>query len=186
MGRKDKSFNRMLVNILREEGYEISLLGTSLSRIQSVEKMVGVCKNLAHKQGGHNKFLEFISVWIDITAPRYWWQQMATYRIGNSWLSESTMYTITKRNLVQEDFEDIDDDILRRLNGIIDSGNLQEIKNNLPESFLQRRIMITNYKALQNIYGQRHDHKLPQWRYFCDEILSQIEHPEFIKMEVKI
>ena len=163
-----------------------ALLGTSLSRSQPIENMSKVCENLANKNGGHNKFLEFISVWIDITAPRYWWQQMSTYRIGNSWLSESTMYTIMRRTLIDKDFEDVDNDILRTLNKIIDYGNLNEVKNNLPESFLQRRIMVTNYKALQNIYSQRHNHKVPQWQYFCSEILKQIEHPEFIKQEVKI
>jgi thymidylate synthase ThyX len=170
------------VKVLEECGYNHALLGTSLSRNQPPEKMELVCKSLAPKNGGHNKFLEFISVWIDITAPRYWWQQMATYRIGNSWLSESTMYTITKKPLSQEDFEKrIDPEILKRLVLMhYENADRDEIKNNLPEGFLQRRIMITNYKALKNIIDQRHDHKLSEWRYFCNEILDQIEHPEFI------
>jgi len=171
----------MKINILKECGYEEALLGTSLSRNQPPENMVGVCKHLASKDGGHNKFLEFMAVWIDITAPRYLWQQIATYRIGNSWLSESTMYTITKRHLNQSDFEEpIDEFILNRLNEMIDGGNLEEVKNNLPEGFLQRRIMVTNYKALKNILWQRKHHKLPQWRIFCDLVLKQIAHPDLL------
>ena len=176
----------MEVKKLNECGYKEALLGTSLSRNQPPENMVKVCENLSDKNGGHNKFLEFIAVWIDITAPRFFWQQMATYRIGNSWLSESTMYTITKRELNQSDFENpINSEILRAINWMISFGNLDEIKNNLPEGFLQRRIMVTNYKALKNIYDQRNNHKLPQWRYFCSEILKQIEHPEFIVKDYK-
>lgn len=175
----------MIVKILKEEGYECALLGTSLSRNQSLENMIEVCKRLAPKDGGHNKFLEFIAVWIDITAPRYLWQQLSTYRVGNSWLSESTMYTITKRHLEQSDFEKpIDEIILNRLNKIIDGGDLEEVKNNLPEGFLQRRIMVSNYKSLKNIYHQRKNHKLNEWKYFCDEILKQLDHPEFIKQEI--
>ena len=171
----------MKVNILKECGYEEALLGTSLSRNQPPENMVGVCKHLAPKDGGHNKFLEFMAVWIDITAPRYLWQQISTYRCGNSWLSESTMYTITKRHLEQSDFEEpIDETILNRLNEIIDNGDLEEVKNNLPEGFLQRRIMVTNYKSLKNILWQRKHHKLPQWRLFCDEVLKQIAHPDLL------
>jgi len=169
------------VKVLEEHGYNTSLLGISLSRNQPIENMASVCAKLAHMQGGHNKSLEFISVWIDITAPRYWWQQMATYRIGSSWLSESTMYTITKRLLNQEDFESpITNEILYSLNRLIMNNNLEEVKNNLPEGFLQRRIMVTNYKALQNIINQRKNHRLPQWQIFCENVLNQVEHPEFL------
>jgi hypothetical protein len=167
---------------LNECGYHEALLGTSLSRNQPPENMIQVCKNLAPKGLGHNKFMEFIAVWLDITAPRYFWQQISTYRIGNSWLSESTMYTITKRLLNQEDFEHpIMPEILYSLNELIEKGDRDEVKNNLPEGFLQRRIMVTNYKALKNIYDQRKNHKLKEWHIFLDSVLAQIDHPEFIK-----
>ena len=182
----------MQIKILQECGYEWAKLGTSLSRNQPKEKMVSVCAKLAHAGEGHSKFLEFISVWIDILAPRYWWQQMATYRIGNSWLSQSTMYTITKRELTFIDFTgNVSQDILITINAFIQQYKKTDdpiikdfwfnmIKCNLPEGFLQRRIMITNYKALRNIILQRSNHKLSEWKYFCSEVLKQIEHPEFI------
>jgi thymidylate synthase ThyX len=180
----------MEVKVLKEEGYEFALLGTSLSRNQPPENMPSVCKNLAHKQGGHNKFLEFISVWIDITAPRYFWQQLSTYRAGNSWLSESTMYTLDKKEFSDKDFEyGLGKESLGLLNIVREEvlnkrEKIDILKNYLPEGFLQRRIMVTNYKALQNIINQRHDHKLPQWHLFCDSILSQVEHPEFLKQNL--
>jgi hypothetical protein len=91
------------------------------------------------------------------------------------------MYTITKRKLTQDDFEDpIDENILNLLNDMIRKGDFKEIKNNLPEGFLQRRIMVTNYKALRNIIEQRKNHKLEQWHYFCNSILNQVEHPELL------
>ena len=172
----------MKVKVLEESGYNWAMLGTSLSREQPLTNMPRVCENLASKNGGHNKFLEFIVVWVDITAPRYWWQQMSTYRIGSSWLSESTMYTITKKELTQENFESpIPEEMLNQINQTIKMGNLEEVKNILPEGFLQRRIMVTNYKALKNIVDQRHNHKLSEWRYFCKEILSQLQFSEFLK-----
>jgi hypothetical protein len=177
----------MKVEILNESGYDFALLGTSLSRDKKAEDMILVCENLASKNGGHNKFLEFISVWLDITAPRYFWQQMATYRIGNSWLSESTMYTILKKELNQSNFEDpIDNNLLDYLNNCIRYKNFETIKNSLPEGFLQRRIMVSNYKALKNIYDQRKNHKLFQWKYFCNELEKQIQHPEFIVCDNKV
>jgi hypothetical protein len=171
----------MKVKIIEEHGYTEALLGTSLSRNQEFDSMVEVCKRLAQMDGGHNKFLEFITVWMDIDAPRYWWQQMATYRIGSSWLSESTMYTLTKKPLTKEDFESpILPSALFSLNCMIDRGDLEEVKNNLPEGFLQRRIMVTNYKALRNIYQQRKHHKLPQWRFFCETLIKDLQHPFFL------
>ena len=171
----------MEVKILNECGYNEALLGTSLSRDQSVENMVEVCNRLAQMDGGHNKFLEFLAVWIDIDAPRYWWQQMATYRIGSSWLSESTMYTLTKRPLVKTDFEKpILPSTLFSLNVMIEAGNLEQVKNELPEGFLQRRIMVTNYKALRNIYQQRKNHKLPEWRFFCETLAKDLNYPYFL------
>lgn len=171
----------MLVTKLDEHGYSEALLGLSLSRGQSLDKMPVLAERLADKDGGHNKFLEFIHVWLDITAPRYWWQQMATYRVGNSWQSASTMYSIFNRPLLQSDFEyPINEATLAVLNSYISDKNFEVIKNELPEGYLQRRIMDTNYKALRNIILQRRYHKLSEWKYFCATVLSQIEHPEFI------
>ena len=182
----------MKVQVLQETGLEWAKLGTSLSRLQPLENMDTVCNNLADKDGGHNKFLEFISVWLDITAPRYFWQQLSTYRIGNSWLSESTMYTITKNLLSQSNFEQhVCEELLNYLNNLITiyqkSNNKEyknqifnEIKNNLPEGFLQRRVMVSNYKSLRNIILQRRNHKLYEWHYFCDQVMQQLTHPEMV------
>ena len=182
----------MNVKVLQECGFEYGKLGTSLSRLQPIENMDKVCYNLADKDGGHNKFLEFISVWLDIRAPRYFWQQLSTYRIGNSWLSESTMYNITKSNVTQDDFEQpvwqiTLDELNKGINWYKQCSDIQTknkifnlIKNNLPEGYLQRRIMVSNYKSLRNIILQRRNHKLQEWHYFCDEVLKQLEHPELI------
>jgi hypothetical protein len=145
---------------------------------------------------GENKFLESIYIWLDVDAPRFWWQEFDTYRIGISKQSASTMHTICKKELMQDSFEDpIFDESLYQLNLAIyywkNETNIEKkkelfsiIKNNLPEGFLQRRIVCMNYKCLQNIYIQRKDHRLPQWRFFLSNVLRHIEHPEFIEKEI--
>lgn len=171
----------MRVKILKEAGTEEALLGLSLSRNQPLEKMREVADRLAHKNGGHNKFLESIAVWLDITAPRYWWQQEATYRIGLTRQSESTMYTIMRRPLTQEDFEgDIARGTLVLLNHYIKQGEFDKVKCNLPEGFLQRRIVATNYKVLRHIIQQRAKHRLPEWQLFVSEIRKQVESPQWL------
>jgi len=172
----------MKVKILREAGYTEAMLGLSLSHNQLVDKMPGVAAKLAHRDGGHNKFLESMAVWLDVTGPRYWWAQFDTYRVGVTKQSESTMHTLMKRQLQSSDFERaINLDILDVLHRRQRMGEFRSLKNELPEGFLQRRIICTNYKALRNIYSQRHDHKLHEWHFFCDAILAQLEHGEFIK-----
>jgi len=170
----------MRVELLREAGYEEALLGLSLS--YNTEPSERVARNLAHKQGGHNKFLESIHVWIDVTAPRYFWQQFDTYRIGVTKQSESTMHTLMRTPLTSDSFCGwINPSWLNQLQIWQKEGNFTDLKAHLPEAFLQRRIVCTNYKALQAIYMQRKNHKLPEWGFFFNTLLPQLDHPGFIK-----
>ena len=172
----------MRVKIISENGYSTALRGLSLNRNQPIDNMMGLSIKLAPKDGGHNKFLESICVWIEITAPRYYYQQLDQYRIGKSSQSESTMNTIMKRQLTQNDFErPIYNRTLSRLNTLIKVKDFDQLKIELPEGFLQRRIISTNYKTLRNIISQRKNHRLSEWKTFCSEILNQIEHPEFFE-----
>ena len=40
----------------------------------------------------------------------------------------------------------------------------------LPNSYNQRRTVMLNYEVLANIYKSRKEHKLDEWRVFCDWI----------------
>lgn len=171
----------MDVKVLKEAGYEEALLGISLSYGADIDRMPSVAKKLANKDGGHNKFLESICVWLDIDAPRYWWSQFDTYRIGVTKQSESTMHTLTKQILTLSDFQHhVPFKFLDVINEAIQKKDLEYAKSLLPESFLQRRIVCTNYKALRGIVHQRSTHKLWEWKLFCNRLEEQVEFPEFI------
>lgn len=174
----------MKVKILDEQGHEHAMLGLSLSYRQPVSKMPAVARRLAGRDDGHNKFLESIVVWLDVTAPRYWWQQMDTYRIGVTKQSESTMHTLMKEKITQDDFENpVDERILSIINELIAGGpkGLQEVKNLLPEGFLQRRVICTNYKALRHVIKQRRSHRLAEWKQFINEVMAQVRYPEYLE-----
>ena len=122
---------------------------------------------LIKKGDSHGKVARMVQVWLDITAPRFWWTEMDTYKIGTVATSESTIHTILKRTLVSTDFEDgMDTETLQKLNDIKLKDGLYGIKRHLPESFLQRRIVNTNYQTLRHIYFDRKNHVLPQWKVF--------------------
>jgi hypothetical protein len=171
----------MRVRIIEEHGYSSALLGLSLSYGKEQTRMPSVVEKLRFKGDGHNKFLETIVVWMDIDAPRYFWQQFDTYRVGVTKQSESTMHTITARPLQQRDFEhSIPDVHLRHLNALIADKQWQDVKHDLPESFLQQRIVCLNYMILQRMIRQRRTHRLAEWRTFLDEVLRQADHPELL------
>lgn len=173
----------MYVEKLEEAGYGAALRGLYLSYSKSGTDLDKLAHTLAVKGGGHSKFLESIQTWWKIAAPRYWWQQMATYRHSTT-QSESTMHTLMKRNLVQADFEySLPVSILDYLNILIDQGDFERLKNDLPEGFVQTRVVSVNYATLRNILGQRRHHKLNEWRNFCQLVPDQVDHPALLRFE---
>lgn len=200
----------MKIIIIAEHGYEEALLGLGLSHgitsgmefwdlwdsgeltpSPELIRMMAVARNLAGKGRGHDKFLESIQVWLDITAARYWWQEFDTYRVGTTKQSESTMHTITKREFTQNDFEyPLPEFFLEHLNAlrracIHADGEGRDalflaIKAVLPEGFLQRRVVCTNYKVLQNMILQRRTHRLPEWKQFIEHIRVNARWPHLL------
>lgn len=167
------------LEVMEEAGHVPSLVGLSLSYNKKPSEETAMrCVRLG---GSHAKFLESLVVWLDIEAPRYWWQQFDTYRVGITKQSESTMHTLVKRPVTQDDFAyPVPSAVLDELNLCIRSGDLDGAKNMLPEGYFQRRVVCVNYKALAHIYAQRKNHKLVEWWQFCQKVLAQVKRPDYI------
>ena len=145
-----------------------------------------VAKRLAGKGGGEDKFLEAITIELDMTMPRYFWSEFDTYRVGMTKQSASTMHTLLRRGIEQSDFAyNIPEESLVTLNTLREHcaktgrKDVWKLKALLPEGFLQRRIIVTNYKTLSNIYHQRKNHALPEWKSFC-KIVGHLDYPWYI------
>lgn len=172
---------RHYTRVLSEAGYHEAMLGLSLSKKASLERMPTVAAKLAPLDKGHNKVLESVAMWLDVVMPRYWWQEFDTYRIGVTRQSESTMHTMMKEQITQENFvRDVSFYTLERLNVLRDAGHFLQLKAELPEGFLQRRVVHMNYKALRHIILQRHDHRLPEWQDFIVDVIDDLQHPELL------
>jgi hypothetical protein len=50
-----------------------------------------------------------------------------------------------------------------------------------PAGFELTARLTTNYRCLLNIYIQRHDHRLPEWREFCEKLLELPLFPELVE-----
>ena len=155
------------------------------------EKFIKALIKAGKKERSHCKFLRQIQVWANITAPRMWWQEYDTYKVGTSAQSTSTMNSLLdgKKEFSLEDFSiperctsiDIFNDIIRRLNQfkkMFNAAETQEEKDKwreeakaiLPESFNQMRTVNLNYEVLSNMYRNRRNHRMKEWKTFCDWI----------------
>lgn len=142
----------------------------------------------------HCKFMRMITVYADITAPLYWWEEFGTYKVGTVANSCSAMYRITEKEFTLEDFsyEHLDirtrkilEEIIKALNDyrtlyINYNPDDFEIKGCpsekdlwwqmiqlMPSSYNQRCTVMLNYEVLINIYKSCKNHKLDEWGEFC-------------------
>ena len=172
----------MEIEILSENGFDQAMYGLSLSYNSDLSRMPARARVLSDMDDGHNKFLESMQIWVRIKAPRYFWSEFDTYRVGVSKQSESTMHTLNRRELTQSDFEyTLPEGILSSFNTLLkNSAPLEVLKNALPEGFLQERVVNLNYKVVRHIIKQRSKHKLPQWLQFCRYMLKNLKYAEYL------
>lgn len=158
----------------------------------------------------HAKYRRMITVYLDITAPLYWWKEFDTYKVGTVANSCSTMHKIAEKGFEWDDFsvehltnfgmwgeQFTDADamyapaktmgcVISALNGARD--RYLDLKSRgseweshakqawwqmiqlLPSSYNQKRTVMLNYEVLTGIYPMRKNHKLDEWREFCQWI----------------
>ena len=155
-------------------------------------------KRLRNARTDHRKFMRMIDVYVDITAPLYWWKEFDTYKVGTVANSCSTMHKITAKEFTLDDFscehlfnEDNGEEDQEHYNLWLDHmkstvimlnharERYLETKNKkywwqmiqlLPSSYNQKRTIMLNYEVLANMYHSRKNHKLDEWRTFCEWI----------------
>jgi len=79
----------------------------SISRSNGVaigDNDLDLMKKLVKAGSDHSKFMRYIVVTCDIKAPRYFWAEADTYKVGTVANSESTMHTIHKKEFTINDF----------------------------------------------------------------------------------
>ena len=161
--------------------------------------------NLAHGGPVHAKYRRMITVYMDITAPLYWWKEFDTYKVGTVANSCSTMHKIHAKRFDREDFS-IEhlrnfreqhwmvcmDNVISALNVARDKYLETHDKKYwwqmiqlLPSSYNQKRTVMLNYEVLANIYESRRHHKLDEWHVFCDQIES-LPYSELITGETDV
>ena len=149
------------------------------------EKDLDLMNRLRKAGTDHRKFMRMLTVYVDITAPLYWWKEFDTYKVGTVANSCSTMHKIHAKAFDRDDFshDRLDEGGLALLDATIaylESERQKFLANKedrqpwhnmiqmLPSSYNQMRTVTLNYENLINMYHARKNHKLAEWHTFCD------------------
>ena len=135
----------------------------------------------------HHQFLTGIRVNFDLTFTNKAWVEAERYRFLEFVSSQSTMHRITKFNLDNQYIKYVDPRVIEIMRELVDAYN----ENPTPENYLKvlytnpagfkiTARMTTNYRSLRNIYIQRKNHRLPEWRAFCKWIKTLPFAEEFL------
>ena len=163
-------------------------------------------------QGAHDQFLTGIRVSFDLTFTNKAWVEAERYRFLEFVSSQSTMHRITKFDLHNQYNEYVDPRIIEimkekvaqhnkllaelaqtptddeynreRLKNLITQKYLEILYSN-PAGFMLTARLTTNYRCLKNIWRQRRNHRLPEWRAFCKWIETLPYAKELICYEEK-
>lgn len=170
------------------------------------ENDMSLMKKLVSAGIDHRKFMRMITVYVDITAPLYWWKEFDTYKVGTVANSCSTMHKIHAKEFTMDDFShehlfteenlryESEPDSFRLLKNIINALNIYRLAyleegdksiwwqmiQLLPSSYNQKRTVMLNYEVLANIYKSRKNHKLDEWSIGFIDWIKDLPYSELI------
>ena len=175
---------------------------TELNKKQDPDKTLKRCLNLtkaSYGNGAHGQWLTGVRVAFDLTCTNKMWVEAERYRFLEFVSSQSTMHRITHFDIENQYIEYVDprivavmiekvndyneycnqietfpatDEYERKSQLEIKKFKYLEILYSNPAGFELTARLTTNYRCLLNIYVQRHDHRLPEWREFCEQLLD--------------
>lgn len=150
-----------------------------------------LAKSLYKAGSGHMKYLQQIFVKMDVTSNHIWWSQADTYKIGTTRNSCSKMHKIHVKSFKRDDFshEGIDEcggrtdevfsivlEELERLRVLFNETKEKKywraMIELLPQGYNIKATLTMSYSNVMNMINQRRNHKLLEWKVFCDILLN--------------
>lgn len=126
---------------------------------------------------GHDQFLTGIIAQFDLTFTIKAWTEAERYHFLDFVSSQSTMHRIAKFDIAKQCIDYVDSqtiELCERLSKEYNSNptpdNYLRLLYNVPVGFRLTARMTTNYRQLKTIYQQRKNHRLPEWKVFCEWI----------------
>lgn len=160
---------------------------------KDMKRAINLAKAAIRDNPAHGQYMTGIRVSFDLTFTNKAWVEAERYRFLEFVSSQSTMHKITSFNLDEAYNEYVDPRVIEIMKekvaeynallaeSIPEGASEEELKARKeklvnkyleilytnPAGFQLTARLTTNYRCLANIYKQRHDHRLPEWREFC-------------------
>lgn len=138
---------------------------------------------------GHDNWLCGIRVAFDLNCTIKMWTEAERYHFFDIVTSQSTMHKITKFDLDVSYIRYTDERMIGIMKELVEQYNADPTPENYlkvlysnPTGMKLTARITTNYRQLKTIYKQRKDHRLPEWRAFCEWIRS-LPHSDLITGE---
>lgn len=169
-------------------------MSTTAIKEKDIDRCIRLSKATLKGNQAHDQFMAGIRVSFDLHCSNKMWVEAERYRFLEFVSSQSTMHRITKFDIDKQYNIYVDDRIIDIMKEKVKDYNQLETKRDClrvmkdpqadvisqelvkkyleilysnPAGFELTARMTTNYRCLKNIYKQRKDHRLPEWREFC-------------------
>ena len=162
-------------------GLEESVVGSKFPYSVDIESLTDEITDTVNslassgKSEGHDQFLNGPTVMFDMTFSNKAWVEAERYTFLNFLSSQSTMHRIAKMDIRKCCNEYVTENSIKEAERLLKIYNDDPIPYNylvllynIPSGFELTARMITNYRCLKNIYSQRKNHRLPDWKVFCE------------------
>ena len=124
---------------------------------------------------GHDNFLKGIVVQFDLTASEKMWPELQRYHFIDFVSSMSTMHRLHVMD--RQYSEHTSSEVIDAFEAVVECYNEVPTEDNFlrmiysyPSGLLLTARLTTNYQQLKTVYAQRKNHRLPEWRLFCQWI----------------
>lgn len=167
-----------------ENAVRASKFPMAVDTSKCTEEITSTTRKLGSSErgAGHDNYLLGIVVQFDLTFTVKAWTECERYHFLDVISSQSSMHRIARFDLDKQYSDYVDPRMITIMNELKDKYN--ETKD--PEDYLHllysnpcgfklTAAVTTNYRQLKTIYYQRKDHRLPEWREFCQQI-EQLPH----------
>lgn len=175
-----------LLRLAKNKELNMSTLPEQMAKaIKDVRRAINLGN--AKLGSGHSQFLIGIRVAFDLTFSEKAWTELQRYHFIDFTSSCSCMHCITKFDIKSQCNKYVWDETIEKLkakceeyNALEDKGTEEakelylEILYNIPSGFQLTARMTTNYSQLKTMYIQRNNHRLPEWREFCEYMKNNL------------
>ncbi|MDA3948198.1 MAG: hypothetical protein PF508_03140 [Spirochaeta sp.] len=130
----------------------------------------GIAAREQHSSHGDSALWE-ITLTLAIRAPEQWWKQAQRYFPEIAWFRARPELAEDERRLVPEDFEEpVPSGVIDHLNALLDAGNREALRLQLPDSFIRHGLAHTTMEVLARISRERGHYNAGHWKAFVEQL----------------